>query len=89
MEEGKKKTTYTEAQKKATQKYRDNNKEKVNLQRKQYYNKRKNADPNFMGYKRLKAKEYYQKRKQLKETKEDFLVAKPIEIIEHPNLYKD
>jgi G:T/U-mismatch repair DNA glycosylase len=71
MEEQKKeeikKSTYTDAQKRATKKYRENNKEKVNLQRKLYYQNRKNKDPNFLLYKRQKAKEYYTKKKQMKE----------------------
>lgn len=57
-------STYTEAQKRATKKYRDNNKEKVNEQRKKYYINRKTKDPNFLLYKRNKAKEYYQKKKE-------------------------
>lgn len=56
-------SSYTEAQKKATQKYRIENKEKVNLQRKNYYIDRKEKDPSFLDYKRLKAREYYIKRK--------------------------
>lgn len=60
-------SSYTPAQKRATQKYRLNNKEKVNEQRKKYYLLRKEKDPEFLEYKRLKAKEYYQKRKELKD----------------------
>ena len=56
-------SSYTNAQKKATQKYRLVNKEKVNLQRKAYYTDRKEKDPEFLEYKRSKAKEYYQRRK--------------------------
>ena len=56
-------SSYTDAQKKATQKYRLENKEKVNLQRKNYYIDRKEKDPTFLDYKRLKAREYYIKRK--------------------------
>lgn len=59
-------STYSESQKRATKKYRENNKEKVNEQRKQYYIKRKEKDPNFLLYKRTKAKEYYNKKKALK-----------------------
>lgn len=61
---------YSEAQKKATKKYRDNNKEKINEQRKKYYQNRKAKDPNFLLYKRQKAKEYYAKKKALKTIKE-------------------
>ena len=78
-------SSYTEAQKRATKKYRENNKEKVNEQRKKYYQNRKAKDPKFLEYKRQKAKEYYQKKKNLKvleEIKEDFKTAEPIEIIE-------
>lgn len=55
--------TYSDAQKRANKKYRENNKDKVNEQRKKYYLKRKESDPKFLEYKRLKAKEYYQKKK--------------------------
>ena len=81
MEENKdviiKYSSYTEAQKRATKKYRENNKDKVNEQRKKYYQKRKEEDPNFLNYKREKAKEYYKKKK---ESKVDIPV--PIEIKE-------
>ena len=60
------KSSYSEAQKRATKKYRESNKEKVNEQRKKYYLNRKEKDPNFLEYKRIKAKEYYQKKKGLK-----------------------
>lgn len=60
------KSSYTEAQKRATKKYRESNKEKVNEQRKKYYLNRKAKDPKFLEYKRIKAKEYYQKKKGLK-----------------------
>lgn len=56
-------SSYTPAQKRATQKYRQNNKDKVNEQRKKYYQERKDKDPDFLKYKREKAKEYYQRRK--------------------------
>jgi len=56
-------SSYTPAQKRATQKYRINNKDKVNEQRKKYYITRKEKDPEFLAYKRAKAKEYYQKKK--------------------------
>jgi len=91
MEE-EKKLKYSDAQKRATKKYRENNKEKVNEQRKKYYQNRKTKDPHFLEYKRQKAKEYYTKKKELnkmvieakpediKEVKEE---AKN-EIIEHP-----
>lgn len=60
-------SSYTPAQKRATQKYRQNNKEKVNEQRKKYYLSRKEKDPEFLEYKRQKAKEYYQRKKASKE----------------------
>jgi hypothetical protein len=59
-------SSYTPAQKRATQKYRENNKDKVNEQRKKYYQNRKTRDPDFLEYKRAKAKEYYQLKKQAK-----------------------
>lgn len=64
-------STYSESQKRATQKYRDNNKDKVNQQRKQYYLNRKEKDPNFLVYKRNKAKLYYYKKKLLKQIKNE------------------
>ena len=64
-------SSYTEAQKKATTKYRTEHKDKVNEQRKKYYNDRKEKDPNFLTYKREKAKEYYLKKKTLKSSKID------------------
>ena len=72
-------SSYTEAQKRATKKYREQNKEKVNAQRKKYYDDRKEKDPNFLEYKRQKAKEYYIKKKG--EDKKD----EPEEIIEEQN----
>ena len=57
-------SSYTPAQKRATQKYRNDNKDKVNEQRKKYYQARKESDPGFLEYKRAKAKEYYNKAKQ-------------------------
>ncbi len=103
MEEQKEKiySSYTEAQKRATKKYRENNKDKVNEQRKKYYQNRKAKDPNFLIYKRQKAKEYYNKKKVnkaeakeeviLKEVKEEFIKSEPVELIiekvvEHPIL---
>lgn len=58
-------SSYTQAQKRATQKYRETNKDKMNEQRKKYYESRKEADPEFLAYKRQKAKEYYQRKKAL------------------------
>jgi len=74
MEETNKETiikysSYTPAQKRATQKYRENNKDKVNDQRKKYYQNRKERDPEFLEYKRTKAKEYYQLKKQAQAVK--------------------
>jgi hypothetical protein len=59
-------SSYTPAQKKASQVYRLKNKDKINEQRKKYYQARKEADPAFLEYKRTKAKEYYDKKKLLK-----------------------
>jgi len=90
-------SSYTPSQKKATKKYRENNKDKVNEQRKKYYQSRKERDPNFLIYKREKAKEYYAKKKvelkedlltllnvvkDIEETKEEPIVEEPI--IEEP-----
>ena len=63
-------SSYTEAQKRATQKYRVANKEKVNERRKAYYQQRKTSDPEFLQYKRTKAREYYQRKKSNAEVKE-------------------
>jgi serine/threonine protein kinase HipA of HipAB toxin-antitoxin module len=52
------------AQARANKKYRENNKDKINAQRRNYYLNRKMKDPSFMEYKRNKAKEYYNKKKQ-------------------------
>jgi hypothetical protein len=38
-------------------------KERINEQRKRYYNAKKERDPSFLEYKRTKAKEYYAKKK--------------------------
>ena len=59
-------SSYTEAQKRATQKYRITNKDKVNERRKLYYQQRKTKDPEFLEYKRQKAREYYQRQKAIK-----------------------
>lgn len=63
-------SSYTEAQKRATQKYRVANKDKVNERRKLYYQQRKTKDPEFLEYKRQKAREYYQRNKDNKNVKE-------------------
>jgi len=76
------KPKYTEAQKKATLKYRENNKEKINAQRKKYYQERKEKDPAFIEYKRQKAKEYYAKKKALKEQEKKEPVKEPEPVIE-------
>jgi len=54
----------------SNQKYRIANREKINEQRKKYYQTRKEADPKFLEYKRIKSKEYYERKK-----------AKKVEII--------
>ena len=61
----------SEAQKRASKKYLETNRVKINEQRIRYYNDRKAKDPNFLKYKRDKAKEYYNKHiKKPKENKE-------------------
>ena len=47
----------------SNQKYRIANREKINEQRKKYYQTRKEADPKFLEYKRMKSKEYYERKK--------------------------
>lgn len=64
-------SSYTPAQKKASQAYRLKNKDKINEQRKKYYLTRKESDPKFLEYKRTKAKEYYEKKKLDKVVKSD------------------
>ena len=64
-------SSYTPAQKKASQAYRLKNKDKINEQRKKYYLNRKESDPKFLEYKRTKAKEYYEKKKLDKVVKSD------------------
>lgn len=59
-------SSYTDAQKRATEKYRLENREKINEQRKKYYQTRKETDPEFLKYKREKAREYYLKKKENK-----------------------
>ena len=56
-------SSYTEAQKRATKKYRQSNKEKVNEQNKKYYTNKKDGDENFLLLKNLKGKLTYQVRK--------------------------
>jgi len=81
-------SSYTPAQKRATQKYRENNKDKVNEQRKKYYQNRKARDPDFLEYKRTKAKEYYQLKKQsyIKPVRVETIMPSPIEPTSEPEI---
>ena len=73
-------SSYTESQKKATLKYREKNRDKVNEQRKIYYKQRKENDPQFLEYKRAKSREYYQRKKQEKNNNEiDVSIDEPKE----------
>ena len=72
----------SEAQRKATKKYRENNKEKVNNQRKEYYKNRIASDPEFVEYKRQKAKEYYHRKKALLKDKELIETLPPLPLVE-------
>ena len=56
-------SSYTEAQKRATKKYRQSNKDKVNEQNKKYYSNKKDGDEKFLLMKNLKSKLTYQVRK--------------------------
>jgi hypothetical protein len=76
-------SSYTPAQKKASQLYRQNNKEKINEQRKRYYQSKKESDPKFLEYKRIKAREYYEKKKLDKVVKPDVV---PIVETKEPDL---
>ena len=82
-------SSYTPAQKKASQLYRQNNKEKINIQRKRYYQKRKESDPTFLEYKRVKAREYYEKKKLDKVVKPEVTPEEPkIEVVDTKGLLK-
>jgi hypothetical protein len=85
-------SSYTPAQKRASQLYRQNNKDKINAQRKRYYQKRKETDPNFLEYKRMKAKEYYEKKKLNKvvkpEAKPDVKPEEEIKVVDTKELLK-
>lgn len=58
-------SSYTEAQKRAISKYRENNRSKINDHMKEYYKKQKELDPTFMQKKRDQAKKTYYKKKAL------------------------
>ena len=78
-------SSYTDAQKRATEKYRQENREKINEQRKKYYQTRKETDPEFLKYKREKAREYYLKKKGLnKEDTEEPKLVEEIVAVELP-----
>jgi hypothetical protein len=80
-------SSYTPAQKKASQLYRQKNKDKINEQRKKYYQEKKAKDPNFLEYKRIKAKEYYEKKKLDKVVKpETTPVLEEIKVLEEPKI---
>lgn len=80
-------SSYTDAQKRATEKYRQENREKINEQRKKYYQTRKETDPEFLKYKREKAREYYLKKKGLnKEDTEEPKLVEEIVAVELPVL---
>jgi len=86
-------SSYTAAQKKASQLYRQKNKEKINEQRKKYYQTKKANDPTFLEYKRIKAKEYYEKKKLDKVVKpeatpEETKIEEPITVPESIDMLK-
>ena len=82
-------SSYTAAQKKASQLYRQKNKEKINEQRKKYYQTKKANDPTFLEYKRIKAKEYYEKKKLDKVVKPEAISEEPkIEVVDTAGLLK-
>jgi len=78
-------SSYTESQKKATLKYREKNKDKVNEQRKIYYQQRKENDPDFLKYKRAKSREYYQRKKEAKMNNDNIDLVK-IDIENEPEI---
>ncbi len=57
--------TYSEAQKRANKKYAQNNKDKINTHMKNYYNKKKETDPNYLQKRRDQSKKAYYKKKLL------------------------
>jgi len=59
-------SSYTDSQKKAIQKYRLKNKDKINELHKKYYETMKEIDPTFLEKKRERAKEYYKRKKEQK-----------------------
>ena len=78
-------SSYTDAQKRATEKYRQENRDKINEQRKKYYQTRKETDPEFLKYKREKAREYYLKKKANKtEDSEEPKLVEEIVAVELP-----
>jgi hypothetical protein len=79
-------SSYTESQKKATLKYREKNKDKVNEQRKIYYQQRKETDPDFLNYKRAKSREYYQRKKEAKLSKGENVELVEIKLTEEKPL---
>jgi len=82
-------SSYTPAQKKASQQYRLNNKDKINTQRKKYYQNRKLNDPTFLEYKRVKAREYYEKKKLDKVVRLEVTPEEPkIEVVDTKGLLK-
>jgi hypothetical protein len=83
-------STYTDAQRRATQKYRTENKEKVNEQRKKYYQARKESDPHFLEYKKQKAREYYLRKKEtISSKKADIPEDGSSILVEEPSLEVD
>ena len=56
-------SSYTPAQRKASEQYRLKNKDKINAQRKLYYQQKKLSDPVYALSKKYKAKEYYEMKK--------------------------
>ena len=83
-------STYTDAQRRATQKYRTENKEKVNEQRKKYYQARKESDPHFLEYKKQKAREYYLRKKEsISSKKADTPEDGSSILVEEPSLVAD
>jgi len=61
-------SSYTAAQKRAIQKYREKPdiKQKINEKQKQYYLSKKEEDPDYMEKMRIKSRERYNKKKALK-----------------------
>ena len=82
------KIKYSDAQKRASDKYRMNNKDKLNIQRQSYYSKKKEEDPLYLEKKRQKSREYYLKKKNCLKQDIEKPIKSEIHYLEGNILYK-